>query len=64
MTVAVIALAVLIGVLVQHNTSNSNKKARDAFGAGQPFAAPSGVTPSPGTTQDPGASSTASPGPR
>jgi len=53
--VAVIALAVLIGVLVQHNTSTSNKNARNAFGAGQPFAAPSGVTPSPGTTADPGA---------
>lgn len=53
--VAVIALAVLIGVLVQHNTSTSNKNARDAFGAGRPFAAPSGVTPSPGTPADPGA---------
>lgn len=53
--VAVIALAVLIGVLVQNNTSNSNKNARNAFGAGQPFAAPSGVAPSPGTTADPGA---------
>ena len=53
--VAVIALAVLIGVLVQHNASTNNKKARNAYGAGQPFAAPSGVTPSPGTTSDPGA---------
>jgi protein-disulfide isomerase len=53
--VAVIALAVLIGVLVQHNTSNSNKNARNAYGAGLPFAAPSGVTPSPGTAADPGA---------
>lgn len=53
--VAVIALAVLIGVLVQHNTSNNNKKARNAYGAGQPFAAPAGVVPSPGTTADPGA---------
>ena len=53
--VAVIALAVLIGVLVQHNTSNSNKNARNAYGAGQPFAAPSGVAPSPGTPADPGA---------
>jgi protein-disulfide isomerase len=53
--VAVIALAVLIGVLVQNHTSTSNKNARNAFGAGQPFAAPAGVTPSPGTPADPGA---------
>ena len=53
--VAVVALAVLIGVLVQHNASNSNKNARNAYGAGQPFAAPAGVTPSPGTPSDPGA---------
>lgn len=53
-TVAVIALAVLIGVLVQHNQSKSNKSARDAYGAGLPFAAPAGVAPSPGTPQDPG----------
>jgi protein-disulfide isomerase len=53
--VAVVALAVLIGVLVQHNKSTSNKNARNAFGAGQPFAAPAGVTPSPGTPADPGA---------
>ena len=53
--VAVIALAALIGVLVQHNTSNNNKKARNAYGAGQPFAAPSGVVPSPGSPTDPGA---------
>ena len=52
---AVVALAVLIGVLVQNNRSNSNKNARNAFGAGQPFAAPAGVVPSPGTTADPGA---------
>ena len=54
-TVAVIALAVLIGVLVQNNKSTSNKNARNAYGAGQPFAAPSGVNPSPGTASDPGA---------
>jgi protein-disulfide isomerase len=54
-TVAVIALAVLIGVLVENNRSTSNKNARNAYGAGQPFAAPSGVSPSPGTPADPGA---------
>lgn len=53
--VAVIALAVLIGVLVQHNSSKNSKNARDAFGAGLPFAAPSGVDPSPASAADPGA---------
>ncbi|MEY9926117.1 protein-disulfide isomerase [Catenulispora sp. GP43] len=54
-TLAVIALAVLIGVLVQNNKSANSKNARNAYGAGQPFAAPSGVAPSPGTPADPGA---------
>ncbi|NUR30386.1 MAG: thioredoxin domain-containing protein [Catenulispora sp.] len=52
--VAVVALAVLIGILVQHNTSKSNKAARDAYGAGQPFAAPTGVSANPASQADPG----------
>jgi protein-disulfide isomerase len=51
---AVVALAVLIGVLVQHNTSKSNTAARNAYGAGQPFAAPAGVSASPASQADPG----------
>jgi protein-disulfide isomerase len=50
----VVVLAVLIGVLVQHNTSKNDKAARDAYGAGQPFAAPSGVSANPASQADPG----------
>ncbi|GAA2004598.1 DsbA family protein [Catenulispora subtropica] len=51
---AVVVLAVLIGVLVQHNTSKSNQAARNAYGAGQPFTAPTGVSANPATQADPG----------
>lgn len=50
----VVVLAVLIGVLVQHNTSENNKAKRNAYGAGQPFAAPTGVSSNPATQADPG----------
>ena len=52
--VGVVALAVLIGILVQHNTSQQNKAAREAYGAGRPFAAPTGVSANPATQADPG----------
>jgi protein-disulfide isomerase len=50
----VIIIAVGVGLLVQNNTSNSNKAARNAYGANQPFAAPHGVSANPATTTDPG----------
>jgi protein-disulfide isomerase len=52
--VAVVALAVLIGVLVQHNQSKKSSASRNAYGAGLPFAAPSGVSANPATKSDPG----------
>lgn len=52
--VGVIVLAVAIGIAVQHNKSSSAKATRDAYGAGQPFSAPSGVSANPATSADPG----------
>jgi protein-disulfide isomerase len=52
--VAVLALAALIGVLVSSSTVSSNKTSRDAFGAGLPFSAPSGVSVTPASPTDPG----------
>ena len=52
--VVVVGLAVLIGVLVQHNKSQSNKAARNAYGAGQPFTAPTSTSANPATQADPG----------
>ena len=51
---AVVLIAVGIGLLVQNNTANSNKAARNAFGANQPFSAPRDVSANPATTGDPG----------
>src|SRR2546423_5659815 len=52
--VGVIVVAVLIGISVQHNKSTSDKAARKAYGAGQPFSAPAGVSADPATSSDPG----------
>ncbi|MFD0632872.1 DsbA family protein [Catenulispora yoronensis] len=50
----VVVLAVLIGVLVQHNKSKNDKAARDAYGGTQSFSAPTGVSANPATKEDPG----------
>src|SRR5260221_1956917 len=51
---AVIVVAVGVGLLVQHNTANNNKAARAAYGAGQPFSAPTGSSANPASAKDPG----------
>lgn len=52
--VLVLGVAAVVGVLVSNHTSSTNKAARNAYGAGQPFAAPHGVSASPATQSDPG----------